>query len=78
MASKVSSPRRSRPSLWLLAVAVVAALLMIALMVPNVLPAITYPIQNLGARAIVIMILLFIWLGCLLYLFVGTLAAQGE
>lgn len=78
MASKVSSPRRTHPPLWLLAVAVVAALLMVALMVPNVLPAVTYPIQNLGLTAVVIMILLFIWLGCLLYLFVGTLAAQGE
>ncbi len=78
MASKVSSPRRSRPSLWLLAVAVVAALLMIALMVPNVLPAVSYPIQSLGLTAVAIMILLFIWLGCLLYLFVGTLIAQGE
>jgi hypothetical protein len=76
--SKVSSPAPSHPSLWLLAVAVIAALLMIALMVPAVLPAIPYPIQNLGVRAVVILVLLFIWLGCLLYLFVGTLAAQGE
>ncbi len=78
MASKVSSSRRSRPSLWLLAVAVVAALLMVALMVPSVLPAVRYPIQNLGLTAVAIMVLLFIWLGCLLYLFVGTLMAQGE
>jgi hypothetical protein len=73
-----SSRPRTRPSLWLLAVAVVALLLMISLMVPHVLPKVSYPIQSLGLSAVLIMLLLFTWLGCLAYLFLGTLAAQDE
>lgn len=75
MASKVSSRPRTAPR-WLLGVAVVAFIAMVALMVPNVLPAVSYPIQSLGLTAIAIMILLFIWLSCLLMLFLSVLSSQ--
>ncbi|HEX6797650.1 MAG TPA: hypothetical protein VF116_08050 [Ktedonobacterales bacterium] len=75
MASRVSSQPRRAP-VWLLAVAVVAFVAMLVLMVPNVLPAVTYPIQSLGTTAIAIMVLLFIWLACLLVLFLSALRSQ--
>ncbi|HKS70279.1 MAG TPA: hypothetical protein VJQ45_07655 [Ktedonobacterales bacterium] len=75
MASKVSSRPQTAP-LWLLAVAVIAFIAMVVLMVPNVLPAVSYPIQSLGLTAIAIMILLFIWLSCLLMLFLSALRSQ--
>lgn len=75
MESKELSRPRTAP-LWLLAVAVVALIAMIALMVPNVLPAVSYPIQSLGLTAIAILILLFIWLSCLLVLFLSALRSQ--
>ncbi|MFI5275115.1 MAG: hypothetical protein ACHQ4H_18955, partial [Ktedonobacterales bacterium] len=70
--------KHSRPHMWLLALAVVAVVAMIIVMLPSILPAVPYPIQNLGVRGVVIMVLLVTWLGSLLVLFLESLNADSD